>query len=80
MAVDLLRIRIGRQGEGIEGVIDAEAFRVGALREESEGESSRPARSRVPLDFLGAVLAPAFFGFEGNLASRQRGGRRARPS
>jgi hypothetical protein len=42
---------------------------VGAVREESEGESSREARSSVPLDFLGAVFAPAPLGFEGKLAS-----------
>jgi hypothetical protein len=46
-----------------------EALIVGAVREESEGESSREARSRVPLDFLGAVFAPVFLGFEDSLAS-----------
>ena len=46
-----------------------EALIVGAAREESEGESSREARSSVPLDFLGAALAPAAFGLEGSLAS-----------
>jgi hypothetical protein len=46
-----------------------EALIVGAVREGSEEESSREERSSVPLDFLGAVFAPAPLGFEGSLAS-----------
>ena len=47
-----------------------EALRVGAAREEgSEGDWSSEERSRVPLGFLVAVLAPAPLGFEGRLAS-----------
>ena len=47
-----------------------EALRVGAAWEEgSEGDWSSEERSRVPLDFLVAVLAPAPLGFEGRLAS-----------
>ena len=46
-----------------------EAFKVGSLRDVSEGESSRDERSSVPLDFFGAVFAPAFLGLEGSDAS-----------